>query len=56
MKILFTGGGTGGSVTPLIAIYQQLIKKSSSIPLEFFWIGSYDGLEKKMISLKTVSD
>jgi UDP-N-acetylglucosamine--N-acetylmuramyl-(pentapeptide) pyrophosphoryl-undecaprenol N-acetylglucosamine transferase len=54
MKILFTGGGTGGSVVPLIAIYQKIKKpeiwrQNSAVPPEFFWIGSYDGLEKKMV-------
>jgi UDP-N-acetylglucosamine--N-acetylmuramyl-(pentapeptide) pyrophosphoryl-undecaprenol N-acetylglucosamine transferase len=48
MKILFTGGGTGGSVTPLIAIYQQLKNKEKKF--DFFWIGGKNGIEKKIVS------
>lgn len=49
MKILFTGGGTGGSVTPLIAIYQELTAKEKKHPFEFFWIGGKEGIEKEMV-------
>ncbi|MFH1564775.1 MAG: undecaprenyldiphospho-muramoylpentapeptide beta-N-acetylglucosaminyltransferase [bacterium] len=50
MKILFTGGGTGGSVTPLIAIYQELNVRETKHPFEFFWIGGKEGIEKEIVA------
>jgi UDP-N-acetylglucosamine--N-acetylmuramyl-(pentapeptide) pyrophosphoryl-undecaprenol N-acetylglucosamine transferase len=47
LKVILTGGGTGGSVSPLIAIYQRL--KKAQPTTEFLWIGQYDGVEKKMV-------
>ncbi|MCM1143726.1 MAG: undecaprenyldiphospho-muramoylpentapeptide beta-N-acetylglucosaminyltransferase [Blautia sp.] len=44
-KIVFTGGGTAGHVTPNIA----LIPKLKSLGYEIFYMGSYDGIEKKLI-------
>lgn len=45
-KILFTGGGTAGHVTPNIA----LIKKFQQENWEVFYIGSKNGIEKKLIA------
>lgn len=45
-KILFTGGGTGGSVTPLLSISDKLRTKDL---YDFFWIGTPDGIEKQMV-------
>lgn len=47
MRIILSGGGTGGSVTPLIAIYQKLKKLDAN--LEVLWIGQKDGVEKQMV-------
>ncbi len=47
MKILMVGGGTGGSVTPLIAIAQYL--KNQKTDLEFIWFGTYKGPEKNLV-------
>ncbi len=44
-KILFTGGGTAGHVTPNIALMNLLKEK-----YEFSYIGSNNGLEKKLIA------
>ncbi len=42
-KVLLTGGGTGGSVAPLLAI-------ADSLPLcDFLWIGTRSGVERKMV-------
>lgn len=49
MKILFTGGGTGGSITPLIAIYQELDSQDTKYPFDFFWIGGKEGIEKEIV-------
>lgn len=42
MKILLTGGGTAGSVTPLLAIAEQLKKE------DILFVGTEDGPEKEM--------
>ena len=47
MKILFTGGGTMGSVTPLIAVAEVL--KSKNPGSDLFWIGTRKGPEEKMV-------
>ncbi len=44
-KIVLTGGGTAGHVTPNIA----LIPKLKELNYEIHYIGSYDGIEKKLI-------
>ena len=50
IKILFTGGGTGGSVTPLLAIYDNLNKDK----FDFWWIGTKKGPEKSMVENKGI--
>lgn len=47
IKIVLTGGGTGGSVTPLIAIAEDLQKKYGS-DLQIMWIGMQRGIERTM--------
>ncbi len=62
MKILFTGGGSGGHVFPIIAIVRQL-KKLQLIrgkpKFEFFYIGPEDGfasflLTQEGVKVKTI--
>lgn len=48
MKILFTGGGTGGSVTPLISIMQELKRRHTDA--SFAWIGTKTGAEHALLS------
>lgn len=45
-KIVLTGGGTAGHVTPNIA----LIPKLRELNYEIYYIGSYEGIEKKLIA------
>ena len=45
-KIVLTGGGTAGHVTPNIALIPKL--KEEGYDIEY--IGSYDGIEKKLIA------
>ena len=45
-KIVLTGGGTAGHVTPNIALLPHLKKAG----FEVSYIGSYDGIEKRLIS------
>ena len=45
-KIVLTGGGTAGHVTPNIALLPSLKEAG----YEVAYVGSYDGIEKKLIS------
>lgn len=45
-KIVLTGGGTAGHVTPNIA----LIPRLRDLGYEIYYIGSYDGIERKLIA------
>lgn len=47
IKILFAGGGTAGSVTPLLAVAETL-KKIGSADFHFLWLGSKKGPEREM--------
>jgi len=54
MRILFTGGGTIGSVSPLIALAEHLRgeqseKKEDKQKLRFLWIGTYGGPEWRVV-------
>ena len=44
-RIILTGGGTAGHVTPNMALMPELKKHGYDIQ----YIGSYDGMEKKLI-------
>lgn len=44
-KIILTGGGTAGHVTPNIALLPHL----QELGYEIDYIGSYDGIEKRLI-------
>ena len=44
-KIVMTGGGTAGHVTPNLALV-PLLQKSG---YEIYYIGSYTGIEKKLV-------
>ena len=45
-KIVLTGGGTAGHVTPNIALLPHLREAG----FEVFYMGSYDGIEKRLIA------
>lgn len=49
-KIILTGGGTGGSVTPLLALSSDI--KAKGWKLE--WIGTYKGLEKDIVTKENI--
>ncbi len=51
-KVLLTGGGTLGSVTPLLAIKEEIQKQQKGV--EFFWIGTKSGPEKKVVQKEGV--
>jgi len=46
-KIILSGGGTGGSVTPLLAVASELLKENKNLKLIF--IGSKFGPEKELV-------
>lgn len=48
MKILFAGGGTMGSVSPLVAIYQELKERDPN--LQVLWLGTKKGPEKDFLA------
>lgn len=53
MRIILAGGGTGGSVSPLIAISQELKKQLPEA--EFLFIGTKKGVpEKKLCKMYTI--
>jgi len=53
MKILLTGGGTLGAVSPLLAIRDELQKRVSGT--RFIWIGTEQGLEKEIIEREGIN-
>lgn len=52
MKILFTGGGTLGPVTPLLAVAEAWRKQDSTI--QFVWVGTKNGPEKILIEQERI--
>ena len=44
-RIILTGGGTAGHVTPNIA----LLPKLRELDYDIHYIGSYEGIEKKLV-------
>jgi len=51
-KFILTGGGTMGSVTPLLAVAEELKKREPSA--EFLWLGTKSGPEKKLVELYNI--
>ncbi|MGB2761998.1 MAG: UDP-N-acetylglucosamine--N-acetylmuramyl-(pentapeptide) pyrophosphoryl-undecaprenol N-acetylglucosamine transferase [Minisyncoccales bacterium] len=59
MKILFTGGGTGGHIYPIIAVTREIKKICKNQELTFHYIGPKDNfgsalLSKEEIKIKTI--
>jgi UDP-N-acetylglucosamine:LPS N-acetylglucosamine transferase len=40
MKIIFSGGGTMGSVSPLLAEIEYLLSNHGFAPTDFLWLGT----------------
>lgn len=52
MRILFTGGGTGGHITPIVAVIRELktiAEKEQILDLELFYAGPNDGFGKELL-------
>ena len=54
-KICLTGGGTAGSVTPLLAIADALLSDGSWRKSDFIWIGTAFGLEKEIVAREGIT-
>lgn len=54
MKILFTGGGTGGHVFPIIAIVREVRKIYPKDKLEFYYIGPKDNFGQILLSQEDI--
>ncbi|HMB26319.1 MAG TPA: glycosyltransferase, partial [Patescibacteria group bacterium] len=52
MKILFTGGGTIGSVSPLLAVKSEMEKQG--IELRSAWVGSRTGVEVEVMAKEEI--
>jgi len=52
MKIIFSGGGTLGPVTPLLAIYD--IVKTAHPEAQFLWVGTKRGPERELVEQKGI--
>jgi len=51
VTVMFSGGGTGGSVSPLLAVAEELIKEQiAEINWQFLFVGTENGLEQKIIT------
>lgn len=48
--ILLSGGGTGGSVTPLLAMADQLLREDEKGKLSLLFVGTKSGPEQEMIA------
>ena len=47
VRVLFTGGGSGGPTTPLLALAQEIKKQIKNS--EFLFLGSKYGPERKLV-------
>ena len=47
-RIIFCGGGSGGPVSPLIALYQEISKRQPTA--EFLWLATRRGPEKPLLA------
>ena len=50
MKILFTGGGTGGHVIPIIALTREIRRIYQTPDLQFYYLGPKDDFGQALLS------
>ncbi|OIO05601.1 hypothetical protein AUJ26_02870 [Candidatus Falkowbacteria bacterium CG1_02_37_21] len=49
-KIILSGGGSGGPVTPLLAVAEELLKNEDVSAPKLIFVGTYDGPEREMVA------
>lgn len=49
MRIMLTGGGTGGATVPLLAIAEEFLARGIFSKEDFFYLGTKTGPERKMV-------
>jgi len=54
MKILFTGGGTGGHIVPIIAIVREIRKIQPKGSFQFFFLGPRDEFSQVLLSQEDI--
>lgn len=52
MKVLFSGGGTLGPVTPLLAIHE--VFEDTDNKIQYLWVGTKNGPEKEIIETNNI--
>ena len=49
MRVIFTGGGTGGHIYPIMAIIERLKERGISKNDEILFVGTQKGLESRIV-------
>ncbi|MCT7865512.1 MAG: glycosyltransferase, partial [Lactobacillus iners] len=49
MRIIFSGGGTGGHIYPILALIERLKERKLTTGDEILFIGTNKGLESKIV-------
>jgi len=54
MKVVFTGGGTGGHIFPIIAVIRELKKSPMGSKIKFYYLGSKDKFGRELLKKENV--
>lgn len=52
-RIMYSGGGSGGSVSPLLAVHEELVSEGGD-DLDFYWVGTKHGPEREMVLKESI--
>lgn len=55
VKIIFSGGGTGGSVTPLLAVAKKILT-DSQLAMDILFVGTENGPERDLVGAFAVNE